>query len=87
MLLMEIKVQKYIFQQDNAPFHRAKNTLKWVENDEIINMGRPALVQVSIQLKNIRSDISKMIYCNGKQYDAIQELNTAILVACASLPE
>lgn len=77
----------YIFQQDNAPCHRAKNTKLWLESNRIYNMSWPALSPDLNLVENIWSDMSKVIYGHGKQCNSLQELNTAILIAWASMPD
>lgn len=81
------KKNDYIFQQDNAPCHRARNTLKWFEESNISKVVWPALSPDLNPVENIWSDMSREIYSNGKQYNSLNELKNAILIAWATFPE
>ncbi|KAF9745489.1 Transposable element Tc3 transposase, partial [Nosema granulosis] len=73
----ENKEKEYIFQQDNAPCHRAKKTTAWFLETNINLMTWPALSPDLNPVENIWSDMSRMVYSNGQQYHTIQSLKTA----------
>lgn len=81
------KDNDYVFQQDNAPCHRAKNTIKWFAKNNVETMNWPALSPDLNPVENIWSDMSKIVYSNGRQYNSLQDLNTAILLAWALIPQ
>ena len=70
-----------IFQQDNAPCHRARATKIWFENNNIDRMNWPPLSPDLNPVENLWVDMSRMIYRYGKQFNNIQDLHSAILVA------
>ena len=61
----------YIFQQDNAPCHRARATKIWFENNNIDCMNWPPLSPDLNPVENLWADMSRIIYREGKQYNNI----------------
>ena len=68
----------YIFQQDNAPCHRARATKIWLENNNIDCMNWPPLSPDINPVENLWTDMSRMIYRDGKQFNNIQGLHSLI---------
>lgn len=85
LFLDDNEEKKYIFQQDNAPCHRVSNTKKWFLEHNIECMEWPALSPDLNPVENLWSDISRIVYANGKQYNKTQDLDSAILSDWSSI--
>ena len=57
--------------QDDAPCHRARATKMWFENNNIDCMNWSPLSPDLNPVKNLWTDLSRMIYRDGKQYNNI----------------
>lgn len=68
-------------------YHRVKNTMKGFSDNNVSSVNWSALSPDLNPVENIWSDMSRMIYDNGKQYSSLQKLQTAILVSWASIPD
>ena len=68
----------YIFQQDNAPCHRARATKIWFENNNIDCMNWPPLSPDLNPVENLWADMSRMIYRDGRQYNNTQNLQSSL---------
>jgi len=75
----------YIFQQDNAPCHRARATKIWFENNNIDCMNWPPLSPDLNPAENLWADTSRKIYRDKKQFNNIQDLHLLIYEACSSI--
>ncbi len=71
----------YIFQQDNASCHRAKNTEEWFENKGVRVMEWPARSPDFNPVENLFGRIVRKVYEGNKQFDTINQLKLAILLA------
>ena len=49
--LQELGIENYIFQDDNAPCHMAKSTVKWKESKLIDSLGLSGLPRVLILIR------------------------------------
>ena len=77
----EILGPNFIFQQDNAPCHRAKNTKLWFLRKGIEVMEWPARSPDLNPIENLWGILARKVYQGGKQYNTINELKTGILLA------
>jgi transposase len=67
-----------IFQQDNAPIHVARSTMKWFETHNIKVLNWPPLSPDLNPIENIWGIMAREIYDGGKQFSNVNELKTAI---------
>lgn len=73
------------FQQDNARPHTAHRTIEWFNSKKINVMPWPARSPDLNIIENLWSTLSRVVYANGKQFDTISDLKTAILKATSEL--
>ena len=78
---------EYTFQQDNAPCHRARNTIQWLTDHGIKVMEWPALSPDLNPIENLWGILARKVYSGGKQYETTAELKEAILRAWAEIDE
>ena len=77
--------QNWMYQQDNAPIHTARSTNKFTEDEEIPLLNWPACSPDLNVLENLWVYLVRIIYENGKQYNSINDLTTAIFDAWKSV--
>lgn len=63
-----------IFQQDNAPIHKSRETMAWFESKNIEVMRWPAYSPDLNPIENLWGILSRKVYENGRQFSSIQEL-------------
>ena len=68
----------FIFQQDNAPCHRARSTMKWLEEHAISTMEWPALSPDLNPIENLWGILVQRVYLGGRQFSSKVELKEAI---------
>lgn len=68
-----------IFQQDNAPCHRANLTMEWMEMKGINIMEWPSRSPDLNPIENLWGILSSKVYSGGKQYNNVQDLKNAII--------
>lgn len=78
--------EEFIFQQDNAPVHTAKATMEYLEAMGINVLPWPARSPDLNPIENAWGWLTGAVYQDGKQYDTVTELKTAILKAWHELP-
>lgn len=77
----------WIFQQDNAPIHNARHTKKFFEERNIPVLKWPAVSPDLNPIENLWGILSKAVYNNGRQFDNLKSLKTAIVEEWAKLDE
>lgn len=89
--LIEFAGEKYgdnwIFQQDNAPIHNARHTRQFFEEKNIPVLKWPAVSPDLNPIENLWSILSNQVYKNGRQFDNLKSLKTAIQEEWAKLDE
>lgn len=73
--------QEWIFQQDNAPIHRAKVNILWFERQKINVLPWPSLSPDLNPMENLWGLLTRKVYANGCQFYTTQELKSAIIRA------
>lgn len=68
-----------IFQQDNARPHVSKSTKDWFSLREIELLYWPAFSPDLNPIENLWGELSRMVYANGRVYNSLNELQTAIM--------
>ena len=74
----EICGDRWFFQQDNASIHRAGDTMKWFEENNIEVLDWPALSPDLNPIENIWGILVRQVYKDGRQFDNINDLKIAI---------
>jgi transposase len=74
-----------IFQQDNAPIHRAKANNKWFKAKKVELLEWPALSPDLNPLENVWGILARHVYGKGKQYESKEELKKAIKIEWAKI--
>ena len=69
----------FIFQQDNAPIHRAKSNISWFTSKKIKLLEWPALSPDLNPIENVWGILARRVYAEGKQYSNVDELKKAIV--------
>ena len=73
---------EWVFQQDNAPIHKAGSTLDFLRTHGIQVLDWPACSPDLNPMENVWRLLVKLIYNNVRQYRSVQDLKTAIMEAC-----
>lgn len=67
-----------IFQQDNASIHVSKQSKAWFAEKNIPLLEWPACSPDCNPIENLWGILAAMVYANGRQFDSISSLKTAI---------
>ena len=70
---------EWIFQQDNAPVHRAKVNLAWFKSQKINVLPWLSLSPDLNTIENLWGMLSRKVYSEGKQFRTREQLKAAIL--------
>ena len=70
-----------IFQQDNAPCHRAQSTMRWFSDHGIIVMDWPSRSPDLNPIENLWGILVRAVYADGRQFSTVAELRDAIKLA------
>ncbi|CAM4841506.1 unnamed protein product [Rotaria magnacalcarata] len=69
----------WIFQQDNAPIHRAKVNLAWFKSKKINVLPWPSLSPDLNPIENLWGILARKVYAGGKQFRTKEQLKTTII--------
>ena len=78
--------QDFVFQQDNAPIHTARATTEYFHAVGINVLPWPARSPDVNPIENAWGWLTRQVYKDGKQYDTVADLKTAILKAWKEIP-
>ena len=76
----------FVFQQDNAPIHTARATTEYFHAMGINVLPWPARSPDVNPIENAWGWLTRQVYKDGKQYDTVVDLKTAILKAWEEIP-
>ena len=65
--------ENWIYQQDNAPIHKARCATKFFEDENIEILPWPACSPDLNVIENLWGYLVRIVYGNGKQYDSIKD--------------
>ncbi|CAF4582155.1 unnamed protein product, partial [Rotaria socialis] len=68
----------WIFQQDNAPIHRAKVNLAWFKSKKINVLLWPSSSPDLNPIENLWGILARKVYARGKQFRTKEQLKTTI---------
>ncbi|PIC13099.1 hypothetical protein B9Z55_027975 [Caenorhabditis nigoni] len=71
----------FMFMQDGAPCHRARRTMKWLEDRRIPVLSWPACSPDMNIIENVWGVMVHKIYEGNKKYDNVRQLKKAIVAA------
>ena len=74
-----------IFQQDNAPCHRAQSTQRWMADSGINVMSWPSRSPDLNPIENLWGILVRAVYAGGRQFSTVAELKAAIMIAWAEI--
>lgn len=78
---------EWIFQQDNAPVHTARNSKQFFEDREIRVLEWPPYSPDLNVIENLWGIVSKKVYKNGKEYQSADELWESVSSAFLNIPD
>ncbi|PIC17508.1 hypothetical protein B9Z55_023726 [Caenorhabditis nigoni] len=73
--------KNYQFMQDGAPCHRARQTMKWLEDHRIPVLTWPACSPDLNIIENVWAFMARKVYEGNKSYDNVDQLKKAIIDA------
>lgn len=82
-----IRKEKWQFQQDNAPCHASRSSMKWFLDNNIDVLPWPSRSPDVNPIENIWGYLSRQVYANSRQYSTVSELKQGIIdgIRCQSL--
>jgi transposase len=79
--------QNWIFQQDNASIHCSRSTKNWFSVQNIRILDWPSRSPDLNPIENLWGIIVRDIYKNGRQFNSVPELKTAIKQSWLNIPD
>ena len=73
------------FMQDNASIHRAHTTEAWMQDHQVEVLPWPPRSPDLNPIENVWGKLSQYVYAEGKQFDHIEDLKTAISAGWAQI--
>lgn len=75
----------WIFMQDNAPVHTSQATKAFLNQQNVRLLSWPPRSPDMNPIENLWSQLSRIVYADGKQFSTIPELREAILAGWAAI--
>lgn len=82
----EICGRNWTFMQDNAPIHKARSTMQWLEDEGIEVLEWPACSPDLNPIENLWGVLAGKVYAHGRQYSNKEDLKRAIFDAWDAIP-
>ncbi|POM72289.1 Putative retroelement [Phytophthora palmivora] len=76
----------YIYQQDNASIHVSKCTKAFFAEQDVKVLDWPSKSPDLNPIENLWSIMSRRVYSNGKQFESVLQLKTALYEAWGAIP-
>lgn len=76
----------FVFQDDNAPAHRARTVTNFLENQEVEHMGWPACSPDMNPIENLWAEVTRRLSKLEQQPTNVRELQQAVIDAWAAIP-
>jgi len=76
----------FIFQDDNAPVHRARSTVEYKPRNKIKSLSWPEQSPDINRIENIWLRLKNALQRNIDAITSVDELNAAITTACMNVP-
>ncbi|KAH9076013.1 hypothetical protein Ae201684P_012503 [Aphanomyces euteiches] len=78
--------EEFTFMQDNASIHTSKDTLEFLAECKVNIFKHPALSPDLNPIENLWGQLVRAVYPNGKQYNDIESLKSAIAREWSKIP-
>lgn len=82
----ELCGENFIFQQDNASIHSARTAKDFFREQNINVLDWPSRSIDLNPIENIWGILARQVYANGRQFNSVTELKTAIKLAWGAIP-
>lgn len=77
----------YTFMQDNAPIHTAGLMKRWFQEKKMKVLDWPPYSPDLNPIENVWGLLARKVYANGKQFDNVRDLKTAVLRAWSEIDQ
>lgn len=74
-----------LFQQDNAPCHTSAMTREWFFDMEVAVLNWPSRSPDLNPIENLWGMLAQKVYNNGRQFDCVDDLKEALVMAWDSI--
>ena len=78
--------EDWVFQQDNAPIHISKLTMRWFNHKKVALVSCSACSPDLNPIENLWAILSYKIYANNRVFNTVQELMEAIETCWHGIP-